>query len=114
MSRILAVDDDPDVLALLDVTLKRGGHEVALAADGDEALEVLRSQPLDLVLLDVMMPGRDGWSVLDEIKSDAALAAVPVIMVTARGEPMDRLRGGVGGALYYVTKPFTPQALLDT
>ena len=114
MSSILAVDDDPDVLALLEVTLQRGGHEVALAANGDEALELLRARHLDLVLLDVMMPGRDGWAVLDEIKADETLNDVPVIMVTARGEPMDRLRGGVGGALYYVTKPFTPQALLDT
>ena len=114
MSTILAVDDDPDVLALLEVTLKRGGHEVALAANGDEALEQLRARHLDLVLLDVMMPGRDGWSVLDEIKADRSLAGIPVIMVTARGEPLDRLRGGVGGALHYITKPFTPQSLLDT
>ena len=113
MSTVLAVDDDPDVLALLEVTLERGGHVVQTASDGEQALEVLRSHPVDLVLLDVMMPGRDGWSVLDEIKADKTLAGVPVVMVTARGEPIDRLRGGVGGALYYVTKPFGPQQLLD-
>jgi DNA-binding NarL/FixJ family response regulator len=114
VSTVLAVDDDPDVLALLEVTLQRGGHHVEVASNGDQALEILRSRAVDVVLLDVMMPGRDGWSVLEEIKEDKVLSEVPVIMVTARGETQDRLRGGVGGALHYITKPFPPQQLLET
>jgi len=113
VSTVLAVDDDPDVLALLEVTLQRGGYKVHTAPSGDAAMDVLRGYRVDLVLLDVMMPGRDGWSVLEEIKADPDLAGTPVIMVTARGEPTDRLRGGVGGALVYITKPFPPQKLLD-
>lgn len=114
MSTVLAVDDDLDILALFEVTLMRAGHAVELAATADEAADVLRHKEIDLVLLDVMMPGRDGWSLLDEIKADDSLSSIPVIMVTARGEPQDRLRGGVGGALVYITKPFAPQELLDT
>ena len=113
MPRVLAVDDDPDVLALLEVTLRRGGHDVRVAAGADEALTKLRDEPVDLVLADVMMPGRDGWSLLEEIKDDDELSGIPVVMVTARGEVHDRLRGGIGGALVYVTKPFHPQYLLD-
>jgi DNA-binding response OmpR family regulator len=113
MSRVLAVDDDPDVLALLEVTLARGGYDVVTAVGGDEALAAMRQSGVHLVLLDVMMPGRDGWSVLEEMKADRSLAEIPVIMVTARGEPIDRLRGGVGGALRYITKPFPPQKLLS-
>jgi CheY-like chemotaxis protein/DNA-binding CsgD family transcriptional regulator len=113
MSRVLAVDDDPDVLALLDVILRRGGHETRLASNADEAVTRVREAEFDCVLLDVMMPGRDGWSVLEELKADPDLSTIPVVMVTARGEPQDRLRGGVGGALIHLTKPFSPQALLD-
>lgn len=113
MTTVLAVDDDPDVLAFLEITLQQGGHHVELAAGADEALRVLRDRVIDLVLIDVMMPGRDGWSLLDEIKDDPELSTIPAVMVTGRAEPQDRLRGGLGGALSYITKPFDPQDLLD-
>jgi DNA-binding response OmpR family regulator len=113
VTTVLAVDDDPDVLALLEVTLQRGGHHVELAAGADEALRILRDRVIDLVLIDVMMPGRDGWSLLEEIKADPELSRIPAVMVTARAEPQDQVRGGLGGALSYITKPFHPQELLD-
>lgn len=114
MSTVLAVDDDQDVLALLEVTLERGGYDVRAASSADDALDRL-AEPgqVDLILLDVMMPGRDGWSLLDQLKEDDTLSGIPVIMVTARGETQDLLRGGVGGALCYITKPFLPQQLLE-
>jgi DNA-binding response OmpR family regulator len=113
VSVVLAVDDDPDVLALLEVTLRQGGHDVRAAGSADQALSLLSSSVVDVILLDVMMPGRDGWSLLEQLKEDDRLAEIPVIMVTARGEPEDKLRGGVGGALRYVTKPFLPEQLLE-
>ena len=114
MSTVLAVEDEPDVLALLQWILGRAGHSVEVASSAERALEILRARPVDLVLIDVMMPERDGFSLLEEIKSDPELAHTPAMMVTARTDDIDRFRGGLEGALFYITKPFDPWDLVHT
>ncbi|MEY2568675.1 MAG: two-component system, OmpR family, alkaline phosphatase synthesis response regulator PhoP [Actinomycetota bacterium] len=108
MATVLVVDDEDDIRELVRINLELDGHRVLCAANGDEALDAMRRDAPDLVLLDVMMPGLDGWEVLGSIKaeSDAALAATPVMMVTARTDDLDRIRGAIEGAIQYVTKPF--------
>jgi CheY-like chemotaxis protein len=109
--RILVVDDEPDVLLLCRVNLEFEGYEVVEAADGEAALERLREQRVDAVLLDVMMPRMDGWQVLEAIKADEDLADVPVVMLTAKVQDQDQIRGWSQGAAEYITKPFSPLAL---
>src|SRR4051794_13027351 len=108
MATVLVVDDEDDIRELVRINLELDGHRVVCAANGDEALDALRRDAPDLVLLDVMMPGLDGWEVLGSIKaeSDAALADTPVMMVTARTDDLDRIRGAIEGAIQYITKPF--------
>ena len=104
MSRILIVDDDRSLLELLTDYLGRLGHEIRGVPDGQQALACLDDPPPELVLLDVTMPGLDGWQVLARIR---AASQVPVIMLTARGDEPEVLRGFAGGADDYVTKPFS-------
>jgi len=104
MSRILIVDDDRSLLELLTDYLGRLGHEVRGVPDGQQALASLDDSPPELVLLDVTMPGLDGWQVLARIR---ATSQVPVIMLTARGDEPEVLRGFAAGADDYVTKPFS-------
>lgn len=104
MSRILIVDDDRSLLELLTDYLGRLGHDIRGVPDGQQALACFDDPPPELVLLDVTMPGLDGWQVLARIR---AASQVPVIMLTARGEESEVLRGFAGGADDYVTKPFS-------
>jgi Response regulators consisting of a CheY-like receiver domain and a winged-helix DNA-binding domain len=104
MSRILAIDDDRSLLELLADYLGRLGHDVTAAPDGQRALAGLDTIDPALVLLDVTMPGLDGWQVLARIR---AVSQVPVIMLTARGDEPEVLRGFAAGADDYVTKPFS-------
>jgi two-component system KDP operon response regulator KdpE len=104
MARILLVDDDQSLLELLGDYLCRAGHDVSRAAAGQQALTDMAEQAPDLVVLDVSMPGLDGWQILDSIR---ATSRVPVIMLTARGDEPDVLRGFANGADDYVTKPFS-------
>jgi DNA-binding response OmpR family regulator len=108
--RILVVDDDPDVLRLLQITLERDGFKPALAGDGKTALRRIEAERFDLVLLDVMMPVMDGWEVLETIQ---AMSNPPrVIVVSAKAHPADRSRAYSLGAAEYVTKPFPLDALV--
>jgi DNA-binding response OmpR family regulator len=109
MARVLVVDDDRDIRGLLAELLKRAHHTVVEAADGREGLRLLHAEQPDLVILDVSMPGLDGWQTLERIRE---LSAVPVVMLTARDQELDKVRGLRGGADDYVTKPFGPQELL--
>ena len=113
MATVLAVDDEPDILEIVKVNLELDGHEVLLARSGAEALELVRRKVPDVVVLDIMMPGIDGWDVLARLKSDHELnaATVPVVMLTARTADDDRVRGGIEGAICYLTKPFLPDEL---
>jgi DNA-binding response OmpR family regulator len=104
MARIMLVDDDRTLLELLGDYLGRLGHEVSGFADGASALSAIVVAPPDLVILDVTMPGLDGWRVLARIRTTSR---VPVIMLTARSDEPDVLRGFAGGADDYVTKPFS-------
>jgi DNA-binding response OmpR family regulator len=108
MGTILVVDDDPIVRDVVVRYLERDGHRTIVAGDGDQAQELLERESLDLVVLDVMLPGQDGLNLCRSIRSRSAL---PVIMLTARGEEADRIVGLELGADDYVTKPFSPREL---
>ena len=114
MAVVLVVDDEPDIRELVRINLEQAGHRVVTAANGSEALALVRNEPPDAMFLDVRMPGIDGWAVLEQLKSGTgdALSEIPVFMVTAADEPESRLRGGIEGALQYITKPFDPQDLV--
>ena len=109
---VLVVDDDEDNIRIISTMLLARGYEVRLARNGRGAVESIRQQRPDLVLLDVMMPGMDGMQVLDAIRADPHLASLPVVLVTAKTEDQDLLEGYRAGAQYYVTKPFTSRQLL--
>jgi DNA-binding response OmpR family regulator len=114
MPLVLVVDDEPDIRTVIQINLQQAGYRVVMAANGEEALAALRAEPPDAVLLDVMMPGVDGWSVLQELKTSGSrkLAEIPVFLVTAISDNEQRIRGGIEGAVRYITKPFDPNDLL--
>ena len=107
--RILIVDDEPRYLRLLEANLRTEGYEVATAKDGLQALEVFSTQPIDLVLLDVMMPRLDGFETCQRLRE---FSNVPIVILTARGEAQDRVRGLDLGADDYLVKPFSATELL--
>ena len=111
-ARILVVDDEPDILNLLEYNLKRSGFQAILAKDGPEAIEAARANRPDLVLLDIMLPDMEGTEVLRRLKSMEATASIPVIMLTAKGEEVDKIVGFELGAEDYITKPFSPRELI--
>jgi two-component system alkaline phosphatase synthesis response regulator PhoP len=106
--RILVVDDDREIVRLVRAYLERSGYEVLVAYDGETALHILRRERPDLMLLDLMLPGRDGLDVTRLVRADGGLAALPIIMLTARVEDYDKIVGLELGADDYVTKPFNP------
>jgi DNA-binding response OmpR family regulator len=106
---ILIVDDEPRYLRLLEANLRTEGYEVSVAQDGVQALDVFSSQPIDLVLLDVMMPRLDGFGVCQRLRE---FSNVPIVILTARGEEQDRVRGLDLGADDYLVKPFSATELL--
>ena len=108
-SRVLVVDDDDDIRGLVVELLERAGHEVNQASDGRAGLRAFHQSPPDLVVLDVSMPGLDGWETLERIRD---LSDVPVMMLTARGAELERVRGLQAGADDYMVKPFGRQELV--
>ncbi|MDR1734953.1 MAG: response regulator transcription factor [Oscillospiraceae bacterium] len=102
-AKILCVDDEANIIELMRLYLKNEGYEVLVAGDGETALKLFREESPALILLDIMLPGRDGWSVCREIRQESQ---VPIIMLTAKGEVFDRVLGLELGADDYVTKPF--------
>ena len=110
--KILAVDDERHIVRLVEVNLQRAGYEVVTAFDGREALEKVKSENPDLVVLDVMMPYMDGFEVLKNLKADPSTAEIPVIMLTAKAQDADVFRGWQSGVDCYLTKPFNPMELL--
>jgi two-component system phosphate regulon response regulator PhoB len=109
--RILVVDDEPDLLELVRVNLRQAGFEVETAETGRAALERLRRSPPDLVVLDLMLPDVSGTEICRRMRADAELAELPIIMLTARADEVDRVVGLELGADDYVTKPFSPREL---
>jgi DNA-binding response OmpR family regulator len=111
MSQILVVEDDSDIAALIAHYLEKGGHRVERLSSGSDVLPRLRKAPVDLVILDLMLPGLDGLLVCQAMRADPALGTIPIIILTARGEESDRVSGLELGADDYVTKPFSPKEL---
>jgi two-component system, OmpR family, alkaline phosphatase synthesis response regulator PhoP len=111
MSRVLVVEDDKDIADLIAHYLQRAGHIVESLASGTAALARVRESAPDLLVLDLMLPGMDGLLVCQALRGDAATAAIPIIMLTARGEEAERIAGLELGADDYVTKPFSPREL---
>jgi len=107
------IDDEADVLEVLRLVLSRSGYDVAATTSGIEGLASAQSERPDLVLLDIMMQRMDGWEVLRALKSDQATRDIPVVILSARVEPKDKIRGLQEGAVDYVTKPFAVREILE-
>jgi two-component system alkaline phosphatase synthesis response regulator PhoP len=110
--RILVVDDDKEIVRIIRAYLQQAGYTVLTAYDGETALHIIRSDRPDLVVLDLMLPDRDGWSITRVVRADEALATTPIIMLTARVESTDRVLGLNLGADDYVPKPFDPHEVV--
>lgn len=112
--RVLVIDDEPDVLMLCRVNLELAGHEVVEAGTGEAGLELARLERPDVVVLDVMLPARDGFQILGDLSTEPHLADVPVVLLTAKTQVEDRLAGWRAGCTEFMTKPFTPKELVET
>lgn len=110
--KILIVDDEPDIVDLVSYNLKKDGFRVTTAADGEEALHKIRKDKFDLLVLDLMLPGIQGVELCRSIRSDPKTANMPIIMLTAKGEEVDRVLGLESGADDYMTKPFSSRELI--
>ena len=110
--RVLIADDEPNIVASLEFLMEQAGFEVKLAANGQEALELVASFRPDLVLLDVMMPVKNGYEVCQILKSDPATRAVKIVMLSAKGRDVEVAKGIELGADAYVTKPFSTRDLV--
>jgi DNA-binding response OmpR family regulator len=103
---ILIADDDPEILTMLGIRLSKKGYQVLEAVDGNQTLSLARKHKPDLVLLDVMMPGKNGWEVAKELRADESFATVGIVMLTAIGEKVNEMTSPLYGADAYVDKPF--------
>ena len=110
-TRVLVIDDEAPIRLLCRVNLEAEKMDVLEAADGPSGLEMARAEIPDVILLDVMMPGLDGWRVAEELLDDDRTATIPIVFLTARAELRDRARGIDLGGVDYVTKPFNPVEL---
>jgi two-component system alkaline phosphatase synthesis response regulator PhoP len=108
---VLIADDEANISLAIQFLMKRAGYDVRVAADGEEALEAVRRSPPDLIVLDVMMPKRDGYDVCQTIRSDPSLKGVKIMMVSAKGGPIEVEKGKALGADDYMVKPFSTQEL---
>ena len=114
MRKVLIVDDSPDALALAKARLGKEGLELICADGGRAGLETASREKPDLILLDVMMPKMNGFDVCRKLREDPAFADIPILLLTARGQEIDRKMGLEAGASEYITKPFSPRQLLQT
>jgi phosphate regulon transcriptional regulator PhoB len=110
--KILVVDDEPDLVELVSYNLKKEGFKVFTAPDGEDALDKVRKGPFDLIILDLMLPGIQGVELCRMLRSNPKTEAIPIIMLTAKGEVSDRIRGLETGADDYMAKPFSPKELV--
>lgn len=111
--KVLIADDEPNIVISLEFLMKREGHEVRVARDGQQALDAIRRIRPDLVLLDVMMPFKTGYEVLQELRADETIAHTKVLMLTAKGRDTDTAKGLALGADAYMTKPFSTKELAE-
>ncbi|HEX4823413.1 MAG TPA: response regulator [Candidatus Polarisedimenticolaceae bacterium] len=106
--RILIVDDDAFIRRPLEFILKEEGYEPSTAADADEGMRAIEAEAPDLIVLDVMMPGKDGLTLCSELKGDPRFASIPIVLLSARGQEHDRQKALALGASEFVTKPYSP------
>ncbi|MEO8503513.1 MAG: response regulator [Acidobacteriota bacterium] len=111
-ARIAVIEDEPDIAEVVSYNLKKEGFQVEIHPRGDTALEAVRKRPPDLIVLDLMLPGMDGLEITRILKRDPATAGIPLVMLTARGEELDRIVGLELGADDYLAKPFSPRELV--
>ncbi len=112
-ARVLIVEDEPNIVLSLEILLRRAGYETTSAGDGEAALELIRRTRPDLVLLDIMLPKRNGYEVCRTMKSEPNLSSIPVIMLTAKGQEVEILKGLELGASVYIAKPFGNAEVLE-
>lgn len=112
MRKVLIADDEPNIRNILDFTLHAEGFDVVSARNGDDAFTLALGEQPDLIILDVMMPGTNGYETCRRLKTDRRTARIPVVLLTARGSREDRRLGEEAGADAYVTKPFSPGKLV--
>lgn len=110
--KILVVDDEPDIVELITYNLKKEGFDVSQAFDGNEALAKIRKEKFDFIILDLMLPGMQGMEICRIMRSEPRTSNIPIIMLTAKGEEIDKILGLEMGADDYMTKPFSPRELL--
>ncbi len=108
---ILVADDEPALLRLMSFVLQKQGHVMLTATNGEEALQMVREQRPDLVVLDIMMPRLDGFQVAERIRSEPEIAGIPIVMLSAKAQDEDVERGLAAGVNTYITKPFAPEQL---
>ncbi len=114
MSRsVLIVDDEPSIVLSLEFIMRNAGFDVRVARDGDEALRAIEDSPPDLVLLDVMIPNRDGYDVCQAIRANPIWADIRIVMLTAKGREIERMKGMALGADDYITKPFSTREVIE-
>lgn len=113
MAKVLVVDDEPNIVLSLEFLMEQAGFEVVTAEDGEQALARVNDSQPDLLLLDISLPGISGFDVLERLRSEAATAQLPIIMLTAHGRDVEREKGMALGADDYITKPFSTQSLVE-
>ena len=110
--KVLIVDDEPNIVLSVEFLMKRAGHEVVTAGDGEEALRVLAETKPDLMILDVMMPNKNGFEVCTDVRANPETADLPILMLSAKGREAEREKGLALGANAYITKPFSTHELV--
>jgi len=111
--KVLIVDDEPNIVLSLEFLMEEAGYNVRSVTDGEEALNAVRKEVPDLILLDIMLPKRDGYEVCREIRANAAWKDVRIIMLTAKGREVDQEKGIAFGADEYITKPFSTREVVE-
>ncbi|SHH55426.1 response regulator transcription factor [Cognatishimia maritima] len=111
--RVLLIEDEPNIIEAISFILSRDGWDVATHSNGHDAMEAVRVRHPDVVILDVMLPGRSGYDILNEIRADAETQTLPVLMLTARGQVKDREMAEEAGASMFMTKPFSNADVLN-
>jgi len=112
--RILVIEDEPHIAEAISFILSRDGWQVRRHSEGANAIEVIRAEPTDVLILDVMLPGRSGFEILEALRADDATRDLPVLLLTARGQAKDRELAERLGANHVITKPFSNTEVLDT
>ncbi|OGX07660.1 MAG: hypothetical protein A2Z88_00765 [Omnitrophica WOR_2 bacterium GWA2_47_8] len=113
MGKILIIEDEPHISKLVAYLLQKGGYAVVQAVDGKKGIAAAKKELPDLILLDVMMPGMDGFTVAKALREDKRTSAIPILMLSSAAQYKDRIKGISSGATDYLTKPFEPKELLQ-